>query len=224
MSHKELLQDETLAQKLITKGFWVYLFAFFSAPIGYLLRMFISNTVSVTEVGIFYSVLGLIGLLSTYNDLGLTEALQYFIPKHWIAGEKAKVRLTILASLIMQMFTGILIFGLLYFGAERLAAVHFHEPLAAQILKILAFVFLGSNLLTLCSTIFTSFQDTFASGLVNFANNAMTLVFTIIFRTMASLTTISFAYAWIIGVATAIIVGISILLGKYRHVFYTLPA
>jgi O-antigen/teichoic acid export membrane protein len=220
MPQQELLQDETLAKKLITKGFWVYFFAFFTAPMGYLLRMVISNTVSVTEVGIFYSVLGLMGLLSTYNDLGLTEALQYFIPKHWIAGEKAKVRLSILVSFFMQMFTGILIFCLLYFGAEWLGTVHFHSPLAAQLLKILAFYFLGYNLLTLCSTIFTSFQDTFASGLVGFANSTMTLIFSIIFRATASLTTISFAYAWLIGVGTAIIVGLGILFGKYRKVFF----
>ena len=81
---KELLKDETLAKKLITKGFWVYFFTFFTAPIGYLLRMLVSNTLTVAEVGIFYSVLGLMALIATYNDLGLTESLMYFIPKHWI--------------------------------------------------------------------------------------------------------------------------------------------
>jgi O-antigen/teichoic acid export membrane protein len=60
MQHNELLQDETLAKKLITKGFWVYFFTFFVAPIGYILRMLVSNTLSVAEVGIFYSVLGLV--------------------------------------------------------------------------------------------------------------------------------------------------------------------
>ena len=107
---KELLKDETLAKKLITKGFWVYFFTFFTAPIGYLLRMLVSNTLTVAEVGIFYSVLGLMALIATYNDLGLTESLMYFIPKHWIKGEKDKVRLSIVASFLMQMVTGLLIF------------------------------------------------------------------------------------------------------------------
>ena len=88
----------------------MYFFVFFTAPIGYLLRMLVSNSLSVAEVGIFYSVWGLIGLIATYSDLGLTEALMYFIPKYRIAGEKSKVRLTILVSFLMQMLTGVLIF------------------------------------------------------------------------------------------------------------------
>ncbi|MDR0282619.1 MAG: oligosaccharide flippase family protein [Candidatus Peribacteria bacterium] len=136
------MQDESLAKKLITKGFWVYFFVFLAAPIGYILRMFLSNSVSVAEVGIFYSVLGLITLLITYNDLGLTESLQYFIPKYWIAGEKSKVKLSIVVSFLMQMITGILIFCGLYFGTEWLASHHFQSPLAFEIIRILAFYFL----------------------------------------------------------------------------------
>jgi O-antigen/teichoic acid export membrane protein len=66
----------------------------------------------------------------------------YFIPKYRIKGEKEKARLTIFASFIMQMLTGILIFFLFYFGAEWLATVHFHDIAAVGVLKILAFYFL----------------------------------------------------------------------------------
>ncbi|MDR2540470.1 MAG: oligosaccharide flippase family protein [Candidatus Peribacteria bacterium] len=219
MVHKELLQDETLAKKLITKGFWVYFFAFFSAPIGYILRMFLSNTVSVSEVGVFYSVLGLMGLISSYNDLGLTEAMQYFIPKFWIKGEKAKVRLVIFVSFFMQLLMGILIFFLLYSGADWLALHHFHDPLATQILKILAFYFFGLNIITLCSTMFVSFQDTFSQGLVSAIQQVVNLVFTVVFWATASLTVVSYAWVWIIGVVTAIVTGVSIVALKYREVF-----
>jgi O-antigen/teichoic acid export membrane protein len=219
MQHKQLLQDETLAKKLITKGFWSYFFALIVAPIGYLLRMFLSNTVSVAEVGIFYSVLGLMGLIATYNDLGLTEAMQYFIPKFRIKNEKAKVRLVIVASFLMQMVTGILIFCLLYFGAEWLAIHHFHDMVAKQILQILAFYFFGMNIITLCSTMFVSFQDTFSQGIVQSVQQVVNLVFTVVFWAMASLTIVSYAWVWIIGTLTAILVGVGIVIGKYRHVF-----
>jgi hypothetical protein len=48
----DLLQDETLSQKLIKKGFWLYLFSYLVAPAGYLVRLLISNSpeVSVEEV------------------------------------------------------------------------------------------------------------------------------------------------------------------------------
>jgi len=206
------LQDETLAKKLITKGFWVYFFTLFTAPIGYILRMLVSNTLTVTEVGIFYSVLGLVGLVATYNDLGLTEALQYFIPKHRIKGEKAKVRLTIIASFLMQMVTGILIFCLLYFGAEWLSTVHFHDTGAIGVLRILAFYFLGYNIIQLCSTIFVAFQDTFAQGLTSFIQQFFNLIFTVVFRLTASLTLTSYSIVRMIGVAAAIVVGVGFLI------------
>ncbi|MDR2415495.1 MAG: oligosaccharide flippase family protein [Candidatus Peribacteria bacterium] len=163
--------------------------------------------------------MGLVGLIATYNDLGLTEALQYFIPKHRIAGEKAKVRLTILTSFVMQMLTGVVIFWCLYFGAEWLATLHFHDIQAVEVIRILAFYFLGYNILTLCSTIFTAFQDTFASGLTNFIQQISNLIFTIIFWTTASLTLTSYAVVWIIGVVVAIIVGVGFLVNTYRGVF-----
>jgi hypothetical protein len=40
-----------------------------TAPLGYFAKLIISNTLSVEEVGIFYSVLGLVLLLASYNDL-----------------------------------------------------------------------------------------------------------------------------------------------------------
>ena len=47
---KEILKDETLSEKFIKKGFWLYLFAFLIAPSGYIIRLLISNDLSVAEV------------------------------------------------------------------------------------------------------------------------------------------------------------------------------
>lgn len=216
---KELLKDETLAKKLITKWFWVYFFVLFTAPLGYILRMLISNTISVEEVGIFYSVLGLVSLLSAYNDLWLTESLQYFIPKYRIAGEKSKVKLSVIASFIMQMITGVLIFCLLYFWAGRLAEYHFQSSLAFDIVRILSFYFLGYNIIQLCSSLFVAFQDTFSQGFLDFCRQFSVLVFTLIFWWTVNLNAITYSYAWIFGVIFAIMVGIIIVWRKYRHIF-----
>jgi O-antigen/teichoic acid export membrane protein len=80
----ELLQEEALGAKLIKKGSRGYFFMILIAPVGYIIKVLVSNALSVEEIGIFYSVLGLIVLLSSYNDLGLTEALMYFLPNYWI--------------------------------------------------------------------------------------------------------------------------------------------
>ena len=45
-----LNSEETLAQKFVKKGFWLYLFTFLIGPIGYLIKIIISNDLSVAEV------------------------------------------------------------------------------------------------------------------------------------------------------------------------------
>jgi hypothetical protein len=47
---KNILQEETLTHKLISKGFRAYLFVIFVAPLGYLIRLVASNTLSVSDI------------------------------------------------------------------------------------------------------------------------------------------------------------------------------
>jgi len=62
----ELFAQETLARKMVTKGFWLLLLSFLAAPAGYIVRILISNDLSVDQVGIFYSVIGLITIFLAY--------------------------------------------------------------------------------------------------------------------------------------------------------------
>ena len=75
--YKELLPDQTLGEKLIKKWFWLYFFVS-DRTTGYIIKVIISNTVSIADVGVLYSIIWLITIINVYNDLGLTESLQYF--------------------------------------------------------------------------------------------------------------------------------------------------
>jgi len=110
-NNTDLLQDETLSQKLIKKGFWLYLFSYLIAPGGYLIRLLISNSpeISVADVGILYSIISLISFLNVYNDLGLTESLQYFLPRFWIKKEYNHIKTTIWLSLGVQVLSSLII-------------------------------------------------------------------------------------------------------------------
>ena len=77
-----LLKEEALADKFIKKGFWIYLFTFLIAPLGYMTKVMISRDLSVEEVGMIYGVISFLTLISLYNDLGCTESLNYFLPKN----------------------------------------------------------------------------------------------------------------------------------------------
>ena len=169
-NNTDLLQDETLSQKLIKKGFWLYLFSYLIAPGGYLIRLLISNSpeISVADVGILYSIISLISFLNVYNDLGLTESLQYFLPKFWIKKEYNHIKTTIYLSFLVQFWTAILIALGLWFGSDWFAANYFHNPVSADILKYFCLYFLWINLFQTFQSIFIAFQKTFDYQLVEF--------------------------------------------------------
>lgn len=215
----ELLADQPLGQKLIKKWGWLYFFLIITAPLGYFAKLIVSNTLSVEEVGIFYSVLGLILLLASYNDLWLTEALQYFIPKYWIEKQYGKYKSIVIFTLIAQLVSGAIIWSLLYFGAWRLAQHHFHSPLAIDTIKTLARYFIWINIIQAFSSIFVSFQDTLSQGLVEFTRMFSIFWFTIAFWLTKMISLQNFSMIWVGGLVLAAIVCFVIFLKKYRHTF-----
>ncbi len=77
--------------------------------------MMISREISVEDVGLFYSILGLISIISAYNDLGLTEALQYYLPHYFIDKAYSKAKTIIVFTRVMQFISGIVVAGALWF-------------------------------------------------------------------------------------------------------------
>ena len=214
---KELLQSESLSHKLISKWFRAYVFVVFTAPLGYLIRLVASNTLSVSDVWIFYWVLSLITLLYSYNDLWLTESMQYFLPKYRLENKRWQIKNTIWLSFFMQLITWVTIFCLLFFNAERLAIHHFHEMAAVWVIKVMSLYFLWYNLVQVCNSIFVAFQDTFNSGLMQFGNMVSVLIFSILFRMFSSFNVSLFALCWIIWVAIWISVWLIQILIKYKY-------
>ena len=104
-STQKHLKDSTLTDKLLTNGFWIYFFTIFIAPSGYIIRVIISNDLGVDQVGLIYSIIGFITLLSIYNDLGLTEILKYYLPKFRIDESYNNFKNSIFLSTVGQILT-----------------------------------------------------------------------------------------------------------------------
>lgn len=62
----------------------------------------VSRSLSVEDVGLVYSIIGFIGLLSAFNDLGLTEALQYYLPHYIIDKEYGKAKTILVITRVVQ--------------------------------------------------------------------------------------------------------------------------
>lgn len=215
---KELLWKESLIKKLLSKWFWAYFFTMIVWPLWYCIRLIASNTLTVADVWLFYWVLSLITLLYSYNDLWLTESMQYYLPKYRLEWKKWQIKNVIWISFFVQMFTWVLIFLLLYLNAERLAINHFHVIEAENVIKIMSLYFLGYNIIQVSNVLFVSFQDSFSSGLFQSVNFLWVVIFSLIFRWLWILDVSMFALSWIIWVVMWITVWIIIILKKYKSI------
>ncbi len=215
--YRELLPNQTLWEKLIKKWFWLYLFSFLVAPAGYIIKVIISNSVSVADVWVLYSVVGLVTLLSVYNDLWLTESLQYFIPRYWIKKQYNYIKTSIYFSLSVQIFTGVIIASILWFWAPWLATHYFQSPSAEIILRYFCFYFLGINLFQVLQSIFFAFQNTLAQQFVEFIRMRSIVWFTLFFFLTGRADIEWYSLNWILGLAVGIAIWLIVFFSRYKN-------
>ena len=122
-----LNHSESLAEKFIKKGFWLYLFSFLVGPLGYVVKIILSNDLTVDEIGLLYGILSLISLLSVYHDLGLTESLNFFLPKFIVQKDWTRFKSLLVYSFIAQFITSTLIGLVLFFSSGYLAEHYFRS-------------------------------------------------------------------------------------------------
>lgn len=191
-------QHASLGEKFIKKGFWLYVFSFIVAPIGYIVKIIISGELSVSEVGILYGIISLITLFSAFNDFGMTESINYFVPKFITEKRYDKVKSILFFAFLAQMSTWIIIALFFFFWAEYISNGYFQSTYASSVLKIFAFYFLGINIFQVLSTFFISVQNTFAHKLSELVRMLFILgsVFFIYFWGSWSL--VNYSYSWLI--------------------------
>ncbi len=155
-----LNQNESLTEKFVKKGFWLYLFSFIIWPLGYAIKVTLSWDLSVEEIGIIYGCISLLTLLSGYNDFGLTESLNYFLPKLVVKNDYGRFKYLVLLTILTQLITSSILWLGFYFGAEYLGEHYFKNEIAGEVVKILSLYFIGYNIFHINSTIFNVAQNT----------------------------------------------------------------
>lgn len=157
---QEIFNDtEPLKDRLLRNGFRMYLLSFVIAPAWYLIKLMVSRSLSVEDVGLVYSIIWFIWLLSAFNDLGLTEALQYYLPQYLIDKEYSKAKTILVVTRIVQFIGWIIIWWWLYFAAPWMAEYYFNSTQATEILRLFCFYFLFINLFQVLSSVFTALQN-----------------------------------------------------------------
>jgi len=211
---------KTLTEKFLKKWFWLYLFSFIIAPIGYIIRILISSDISVEEVWILYWIIGLVWMISAYNDFWMSESLKYFLPKFIEKKEYNKVKSVLFYAFFIQWTTSLLIASLFYFWAEFLWENYFKSQDAIEALKVFAFFFIWINIFWTLSTFFLAIQNTFLNKFIDFIKMFF-VMWTVIFIFMWwNWSLINYSYWWLIWLYTWLIVAISAFYIKYYKKYF----
>ncbi|MCB9807408.1 oligosaccharide flippase family protein [Candidatus Peribacteria bacterium] len=189
------------------------------APTGYIVKIVISNSVSVEELGTLYAVMSLMTILGSYNDFGMTESLNYFLPGYIHEKNKKKITSTFAIALVTNMCTSTILSLLLFFGSDWLANNYFDIPLAGTLLKILVVQFFAQNIFTTLNTFFQSIQDTRLQKSIDFSRMFL-LMCVVCGLWFLDLHTIElYAWAWSLTIFGGLMISVTMLAWKYHSYF-----
>lgn len=212
-------QHKSLSEKFLKKGFWLYFFSFIIAPTWYIVKILVSDSLSVSDVWLLYWILSFVWLISMYNDFWLTESLQYFLPKFITEKKYDKVKTILFYTFAIQMITWIFIAYGLFFWADFLANHYFHNEKAVIILKIFTIYFLWWNIFQITTSFFSAVQNTFFEKFKNFLQMLSVVGFTSYLYFMDLKSVENFSMAWIFWLYIWILVAIAWFYHKYYKKF-----
>lgn len=199
------------SQTLVGKTFWVYFFTFLIAPTWYLIKMMISRSTSIEELWIMYAMINLVVILSSYNDLWLTETLRYFLPQYLTKNNYNDAKTMTIITFCTQFGTAIVIGIWLYVAAPWLTERYFWASPAMvettiTIVRYFSFYFLWVNLYQVLYSIFLSYQDTFSYKFVEFVRMWWSLLFIFVLYIMWFDSIAWYAWGWLVWLAVSLVV------------------
>lgn len=128
----------------------------------------VSHDVSVEELGIIYGVMSLVTLVLAFNDLGMSESLNKFIPEYITKHTYDKAKTALLYAILAQIVTGSIIFIVLFFGSTFIGNHFFHESAAIPVIQVFSFFFLGYAFFHVFNVFFGAVQNTLYQKLTEF--------------------------------------------------------
>lgn len=147
----------------------IYLFSILSllaAPLGFLIRIFYSQTLSLSDFGLIYAIISFFTILSIFVEIGLDRSILYYFPKYKEKKEWDKIRNGFFSIYLILIVTNILLFCFTFIFLNYLALNYFKLIGIKSIIVIFLLYFILNNLLIPVSQFFLVFDKIIYSQLV----------------------------------------------------------
>jgi stage V sporulation protein B len=198
----------------------MYFFVFLAAPLGYITNIILTWVLTKVEFGIMYGVISFLSLVGIFSDMGLTESLNYFLPKYLLKWDYARSKYLLWFVLVNQMIMSAIVSGALYLSAPWLASNFFHEPVALWVIQIMSLFFFGLHALQVITSFFASIQNVKIQKMIELLRAFFVVsgMSTLALSDKSDL--LAYCWVWVMSIyATWVIAGIIFYIGYYRQYF-----
>ena len=165
-------------------SYFVLTLSVFGIFVGYMLRIFLSRTLSIEDFGLFYAVSAFIGLFTLIRYLGLNQALTKYIPEFLVKGDKNNIKTSITIVVIIQMLTVLAFTGIILVFHNSITYSLFKTDMADSVLILMTLSFLPSLFFMIFQSVFQGYQKLKTYALVEPARISLTFLFSVLLISM----------------------------------------
>ena len=133
---------KTYSERIAKGAFAALVLGLLGTVLGYVLRIYLARNLSLSEFGLFYSVLALLSFAGVIKDFGLSSAVAKAIPEFQVKKKFSSILAAVKFSVYIQAVIGIVLTTGILLLSDWISAAFFHEASAKIVLQILAIEFL----------------------------------------------------------------------------------
>jgi O-antigen/teichoic acid export membrane protein len=218
-------EPKSYARRFV-KGSTIIFTAFIASEItGVFLRMILARSLTIEEYGLFYAVYAFISMFALFRDPGLSTALVKYIPEFTVKKQFAKLKTSIVFSLIFQAAFGLVVSAVLFIFSDYIALAVFRNasvsliPSASLLLRILSVWFFVESFRGLLSSIAQGFQNIPILALLSSSYTPLIFLLVICFVGILGLGLNGVALSYLLATVLISIFGMIFFIRKYSHVF-----
>lgn len=150
--------SQPLSIRIIKGSSVVLLFTTATAPLGYLVRMMLSRTLSIEMYGLYFAMISFFSFFVTYTDLGFGYSLSYFFPKFYRKKDYRTCWNLYTYDQLIVFGTSLTLSAVLYVSASWLAHQYFKVPEAESLIKIFCVYFIANSIVSALNKLYNGLQ------------------------------------------------------------------
>lgn len=214
MSTKQTLQEKIVKGSIIT-----LLISLLGSVFAYLTRVLYSRTLSIDDYGLFYAVLSIFLMFTTYLDLGFGYSSVYLLPKYLKVKDFAKAWNIFVYGQATSLVMSVIVSTVLILSAPLLAEQYFKVPGSETLIYIFCIFLISFSIINGMIQIFSGMQKEKYYASITLFRWLLTFVISLSFYLSGFSNIVFFAIAWSAGHLLTGLIFIFLL--YFRHSFLT---